>query len=46
MLYEVITEFRYVTSPIESYRVSRDGEAFMSRREEPPTRIEVRNNFV
>ncbi len=36
-----LTEFRYVTSPIESYRVSRDGEAFMSRREEPPTRIEV-----
>jgi murein DD-endopeptidase MepM/ murein hydrolase activator NlpD len=37
----VLTEFRYVTSPIESYSVSRDGEAFMSRREEPPTRTEV-----
>jgi murein DD-endopeptidase MepM/ murein hydrolase activator NlpD len=36
-----LTEFRYVTSPIESYSVSRDGEAFMSRREEPPTRTEV-----
>ncbi len=36
-----LTEFRYVTSAIESYSVSRDGEAFMSRREEPPTRTEV-----
>jgi len=36
-----LAEFRYVTSPIESYIVSRDGEAFMSRREEPPTRTET-----
>jgi murein DD-endopeptidase MepM/ murein hydrolase activator NlpD len=36
-----LAEFRYVTSPIESYSVSRDGEAFMSRREERPTRTEV-----
>jgi murein DD-endopeptidase MepM/ murein hydrolase activator NlpD len=36
-----LVEFRYDTSPVESYTVSRDGEAFMSRREEPPTRTEV-----
>jgi len=36
-----LTEFRYVTSPIESYSVSHDGEAFLSRREEPPTRTEM-----
>jgi murein DD-endopeptidase MepM/ murein hydrolase activator NlpD len=36
-----LAEFRYVTSPIETFSVSRDGEAFMSRREEPPTRTEV-----
>jgi murein DD-endopeptidase MepM/ murein hydrolase activator NlpD len=36
-----LVEFRYETSPIESYTVSHDGEAFMSRREEPPTRKEV-----
>lgn len=36
-----LVEFRYETSPIESYTVSPDGEAFMSRREEPPTRTEV-----
>ena len=36
-----LSEFRYVTSPIESYSVSRDGEAFLSRREQPPTRTDV-----
>ena len=36
-----LAEFRYVTSPLESYSVARDGEAFLSRREEPPTRTEV-----
>lgn len=36
-----LTEFRYTTSSIESFSVSRDGEAFMSRREEPPTRTET-----
>jgi murein DD-endopeptidase MepM/ murein hydrolase activator NlpD len=36
-----LVEFRYDTSPVESYTVSRDGEAFMSRREEPPTRTEL-----
>ncbi len=36
-----LVEFRYESSPIESYMVSPDGEAFMSRREEPPTRTEM-----
>lgn len=36
-----LAEFRYETSPFESYSVSRDGEAFMSRREEPATRTDV-----
>jgi murein DD-endopeptidase MepM/ murein hydrolase activator NlpD len=35
-----LVEFRYATSPVESFTVSRDGEAFMSRREEPPMRTE------
>jgi murein DD-endopeptidase MepM/ murein hydrolase activator NlpD len=36
-----LVQFRYEISPTESYFVARDGEAFMSRREEPPTRTEV-----
>ncbi len=36
-----LVEFRYETSPVESYTVSPQGEAFMSRREDPPTRMEV-----
>jgi murein DD-endopeptidase MepM/ murein hydrolase activator NlpD len=36
-----LVEFRYRTSALDSYSVARDGEAFMSRREEPPTRTET-----
>jgi len=36
-----LVAFHYTTSEIESYSVSRDGQAFVSRREEPPTRTEV-----
>ena len=36
-----LVEFRYDSSPLESYTVSPDGEAFMSRREDPTARTET-----